>query len=268
MQANWSSSPLAERLGVLTASVLFTFALSRLVSSPRLTLSVSLPGFYFALPITISAGMTALAGLLSATGMIWLLGAFGGKARAEHLILPTLTTLALGTFLSLLPNETAWLLGSVFSGLLLLGVFLAEHIAADPAAAAYGIAHAGLTALARVLFLITAAALRFASMRMFLLAPILFLAAALISLRIFRLEDNERWDFSWAAGVGIACMQIGAGLHYWPLTPIQFAAALAGPFYALTLAAANLAENLPPRRAAMGPVFVVLLAWGTALFLK
>lgn len=269
MQANRSPYPSAERMGVLTASILLTFALSRLVSSPRLTLSIALPGFYFALPLTLGAGMTLLAALLSATGMNWLLGAsFGAKARAEHWMLPALTTLVLGAFLALLPGIAAWLPGIAFGGVLLLGVFLAEHIAAEPSAPAYGIARAGLTALGRVLFLIAAAALRFASMRMFLLAPALFLAAFFISLRILRLEDSERWNFGWAAGIGIVCMQIGAGLHYWNLTPIQFAVALAGPFYALTLLFANLAETMPPRRAAFGPALMVLLAWGAAFFLK
>lgn len=269
MQTTRSYLPSTDRLGVLLASVLLTFALTRLVNSPRLTLTIALPGFYFAFPLTLGMGMTALAATLSATGMNWLIGdALNLQRRVEHLMLPTLTTFVLGAFLSLLPDGTAWWAGLVFSLVLLASVYLAEYIAIDPAAPAYGFARAGLTALAYALFLITATALRFSSMRMFLLAPIIFLVVGLISLRILRLDGVNEWDFPWAAGIGIVCMQIGAGLHYWQLTPLQFGIALTGPLYALTLLSISLMENNPIRRAAAGPVFIVCLAWVSAFFLR
>jgi hypothetical protein len=269
MQANRSYLPSADRAGVLVASVLLAFALTRLVNSPRLTLTIALPGFYFAFPLTLGTGMTILAALLSATGMNWLAGAsLGRKTNAEHLMLPTLTTFVLGAFLTTLPDGTAWWVGLAFSAIVLVSVFLAEHITMEPSAPAYGLARAGLTALAYVLFLITTTALRFAWMRMFLLTPIIFLVSGLISLRILHLDGTDRWDFPWSIGIGIVCMQIGAGLHYWQLTPLQFGIALTGPFYALTMLSTSLAENIPVQRAAVGPVFVVCLAWVSAIFLR
>jgi hypothetical protein len=201
--------------------------------------------------------------------MNWLISdSFDEKPNVEHLMLPTLTTFVLGAFLTLLPNGTAWWTGVAFSAILLAGVFLGEHITVVPSAPVYGFARAGLTALAYALFLISATALRFSGMRMFLLTPIIFIVSALISLRILHLDGSDRWDFPWAIGIGIVCMQIGAGLHYWQLTPLQFGIALTGPIYALTMLSINLAGNIPVRRAAIGPVFVICLAWVSAIFLR
>ena len=129
-------------------------------------------------------------------------------------------------------------------------------------------ARAGLTALAYALFLILVTSLRFSGARMFLLVPVIFIVAALISLRILHLDGTDRWDFPWAIGIGIVCAQIGAGLHYWPLTPIQFGLALTGPLYALTMLSASLTENIPVRRAALGPAIIVGLAWVSVIFLR
>ena len=172
-------------------------------------------------------------------------------------MLPTLTTFVIGAPLALLPNGTAWWVGFAFSAVLLTGVFLAEYITIDASAPPYAIARAGLTALAYALFLILVTSLRFSGARMFLLVPVIFIVAALISLRILHLDGTDRWDFPWAIGIGFVCAQIGAGLHYWPLTPIQFGLALTGPLYALTMLSANLTENIPLRRAALGPAIIV-----------
>jgi hypothetical protein len=271
MQERHSYLPSTSRIGTLIASVLLAFALTRLIQSPRFTLIISLPGFYFAYPLTLSAALTILATALTATGMDWLTRehpALGKKSNIEHLMLPTLTTFVVGAPLALLSNGSAWWVGFAMSAVLLAGVFLAEYIAIDASAPPYAIARAGLSALAYALFLILTTSLRFSGARMFLLVPVIFIVAALISLRILHLDGTDRWDFPWAIGIGIVCVQIGAGLHYWQLTPIQFGLALTGPLYALTMLSASLAENIPWRRAALGPAIVVGLAWTSAIFLR
>lgn len=271
MQENHSYLPSADRVGVLIASVLLTFALTKLIQSPRFTLSITLPGFYYAYPLTLSTAMTVLAAALTATGMDWLTrehAALGKKSNIEHLMLPTLTTFVIGAPLTMLPDGTAWWVGFVFGASLLVIVFLAEYITIDPSAPAYGFARAGLTALAYALFLILATSLRFSGARMFLLIPVIFIVAALISFRILHFDGTDRWDFPWGIGIAFVCAQIGAGLHYWPLTPIQFGLALTGPLYALTMLSVSLAENVPLRRASLGPAIIVGLAWVSAIFLR
>jgi hypothetical protein len=270
MQQHSPHLPSVDRVGVLVASILLTFALTQIIRSPRLTLVIELPGFYFAYPLTIGTGMTILAAALGATGMNWLAyehPALGQKSSIEHLLLPTLTTFVCGASLALLPG-TAWWFGLLFSALLITSILLAEYIAIDPSAPLYAVARAGLTAVAYALFLILVNSLRFSGMRMFLLVPIVFAGAMLISLRILHLDGADRWDFPWSIGIGIVCMQIGAGLHYWSLTPLQFGLALTGPLYGLTTLSANLTENIPLRRASFGPALIVMLAWIWAVFVR
>jgi hypothetical protein len=271
MQEKRSYLPDIDRLGVLIASVLLAYALTRLVQSPRFTLTLTLPGFYFAFPLTLSTAMTLMAAGLTATGMDWLIRdhpSLGTKATTEHLMLPTLTTFIIGAPLSILPEGLTWWFGFGISAALLVCVFLAEYIVLEPSAPYYALARAGLTALSYALFLILTIALRFSGARLFLVIPIVFISAGLISLRILHLDGSDRWDFPWAAGIGLVCTQICAGLHYWPLSPVQFGLALTGPLYALSMLSNNITEDIPFRRALLGPGIVVGLAWGAAVFLR
>lgn len=271
MQENRSSLPDADRLGVLMASVLLAYALTRLSQSPRFILTLDLPGFYFALPITLGALFTLLAAGLSATGMDWLIRSHPSLAEknvTEHVLLPTLTTIVIGIPLSLIADVQLWWYGFAFGALLLTPVFIAEYVVVEVTSPYHAIARAILTALSYAIFLILAAALRHAGVRMFLLIPAIFLTASLISLRILHLDGTDRWDFPWAAGIGLVCAQLSAGLHYWPLTPLQFGLALTGPLYALTMLSSSVAENIPLRRAAVGPGIVVALAWGAVVFIR
>jgi len=118
------------------------------------------------------------------------------------------------------------------------------------------------------LFLILVIFLRLAGARLILLIPVLFLSGGLIALRILHLDGIDRWDFPWATGIGLVCAQIGAGLHYWPLAPLQVGLALTGALYALTAFSANVTEGLPLRRAALEPGLILALTWGAAIFLR
>ncbi len=271
MQESRSNLPSVNRIGILIAAILLAFSLTRLIQSPRFTLAITLPGFFFAYPLTLKTALTFLAAILTATGMDWLIRdhpGFAGKRTLEHLMLPTLTTFVAGAPLSLLSDETAWWAGFAMNAILLTGVFLAEYITIDTSAPQYAIARSGLTALGYALFLILATSLRFSGARLFALIPIVFVAAGLISLRILHLDGTDRWDFPWAVGIGIVCAQIGAGLHYWLLTPIQFGLALTGPLYALTMLSASLTANIPLRRAIIGPAVILGIAWGSVIFLR
>lgn len=270
MQENRSQLPSTDRMGMLIASVLLTFALSRFIQSPGLTLSLSLPGFYYAFPLTLGSFLTLLAAALTAAGMDWLTRdhPYSEKhSTREHLLLPTLTAFVMGTPLALLSNSPAWWWGFLVGAVLLAAVCIAEYISIDPSAPAYGLARAGLTAVAYALFLILVTSLRFSGARMVLVIPSILIVAGLIGLRILHLDGTDRWDFPWAVGIGLVCAQIGAGLHYWPLSPVQFGLAVTGPLYALTMLSTSLTENVPLRRAVVAPIVVAGVAWIAAIFL-
>jgi hypothetical protein len=271
MQEREGLTPDADRLGVLTATVLLAFAMTRILPAPEFTVALELPGFYFAIPLTIQTAITVLAAGLTATGMDWLLRShpgMAGRGTLEHWLLPTLTTLVIGTTLPVLPTIQTWWIGFGVSAALIMLVFMAEYVVVEPAAPNYAAARAGLTALSYALFLILATALRLAGARLVVLVPVIFVASGLIALRILYLDGSDRWDFPWAAGIAIVCAQLGAGLHYWPLNPLQFGLALTGPLYALTNFSANLGDGIPVRSAMLGPGIILALAWGAAVFLR
>jgi hypothetical protein len=262
--------PSASRIGVLTAAVLLAFALTRVLPAPELTMNLQLPGFFFNIPLTLGLGMTLLAAGLTAAGMDWVLRShpdLQGVSTLEHWLLPTLTTLVVGFTLTLITDLDAWWLGFAVGAVLLLFVFLAEYVVVEPAAPQYAIARSGLTALAYALFLILSVFLRLAGARLFVLVPALFVAAGWISLRILHLDGSDHWDFPWATGIGLACAQMGAGLHYWPILPLQMGLALTGILYALTTLSINVAEGIPLGRAVLAPVLIVTLTWGISAIL-
>lgn len=263
--------PDTNRLGVLTATVLLTFALTHLIQTPRLTFELQLPGFFISTPFSLNTLMILLAAGLSATGMDWLLRghpSLGDKPTIEFWVLPTLSALIIGMPLLVLPNNVTWWIGFSVGGLLLVFIFVAEYIVVDPSAPNYAFATTGLTALSYAIFLILTTTLRYGSARLFLLSPAIFIAAGLVSLRALHLRLSGHWAFAWAGGIALICTQLGASLHYWPLSPPQFGLALLGPLYALSTLAGNLLEDVPLRRALIEPVIALALAWGMTFFIR
>jgi hypothetical protein len=215
--------------------------------------------------------MTLLTAGLTATGMDWLLRdhpGLGGRPTYQWWLLPTLTTFVIGVPLSILPEGAAWWVSFVIAGAFLFFVFVAEYIVVDPGAPYYAISMAGLTAISYTLFFVLAVALRYGTIRLYILAPALFLAAALASLRILHLRLTGRWEYAWSLGIAFVCVQLAAGLHYWPLSPIRFGLMLIGSLYGLTSLAVNLGEDQPARRAVLEPAIVIGLCWGLAVFLQ
>ena len=263
--------PDSNRVGILTSTVLLAFALSRLIQSPDFNLQVQLPGFFFLIPLNMATAMTLLTAGLTATGMDWLLRghpSLKDRPTFQWWILPTLTSFDIGVPLSILPDGYPWWVGFAVGGAFLFFVFLAEYIVVDAGAPQYATAVAGLTAISYTLFFILAVALRYSAARLYLLIPALFFAATLASLRILHLRFSGRWEYAWAVGIGFVCVQIASGLHYWPLSPIQFGLMLVGPLYGLTNLAVNLGEDQPARRAAIEPAVATALCWGLAAFLR
>lgn len=262
--------PDTNRIGVLTSTVLLALALTRIVRVPEFSLEMQLPGFFLSLPLNLTTVMSALTAGLTATGMDWLLRghpALNDKSTLQWWILPTLTTFIVSVSLSFLPDGSAWWIGFAIGGLFLLLVFLAEYIVVDPDAPNYDLALAGLTAISYTLFFILAVALRYGDLRLYLTIPALFLSAGFAGLRILRLRLN-RWEYAWSLGIAFVCVQVAAGLHYWPLSSIQFGLMLVGPLYGLTNLAINLGEDLPTRRAMLEPAVATALCWGLAIILR
>ncbi|MGE5373669.1 MAG: hypothetical protein ACM3XO_01335 [Bacteroidota bacterium] len=263
--------PNSDRLGVLTSTILLALALSHVIQAPEFNMQLQLPGFFLLLPLNMSTAMRLLTAGLAATGMDWLIRshpALRNRATFQWWILPTLTTFVVGVPLSILPYGAPWWTGFALGGVFIFIVILAEYVVVDADAPYYSTAVATLTAISYTLFFILAVALRYSEVRLYILLPALFLAAGLASLRTLHLRFSGRWEYAWAAGIGFVCVQIAAGLHYWPLSPLQFGLMLVGPLYGLTTLAANLGEDQPARRAAIEPAMAAAVCWGVAIFIR
>jgi hypothetical protein len=64
------------------------------------------------------------------------------------------------------------------------------------------------------------------------------------------------------------CAQVAAGLHYWPLSSLQFGLAVLGPLYALTTLALALWEEVPVRTAVREPTLILGVLWAAAALLR
>jgi len=260
--------PDPSRVSVLSAAVLLAFALTHVLNAPRFfALPIALGNFELTLSFNLNTLIVLLAAGVTATGMDWLLRTHPSLEKGEtreHWLLPTLTVLVTGIGLYALPNTSIWWLGFGLGAALFVVVALAEFVVVDPSDARYPGATAILTALAFVIFLILAVVLKAANARLIFLAPALFLAGALVALRTLHLRLNERWEFAWAVGIGLLAAQLGAALHYLPLTPVRFGLVLLAPLYAVTVLAVSLAEGNPFRRAFFEPTVMLFLFWGLA----
>ena len=263
--------PDPNRIGLLTSTVLLALALTRLIPSPEFSLDIQFPGFLLNIPLNIKSIMGLLTAGLTASGMDWLLRghpALRGRVTFQWWLLPTLTTFVISIPLSILPNGQTWWIAFLISGVFVFFVFLAEYIVVDVDAPNYTLSVAGLTAISYTLFFVLSFALRSGEVRLFILLPALFLSASLASLRILNLRVSGRWEFAWSLGIGIICIQLASGLHYWPLTPVQFGLLLVGPLYALINLAINLSENISTLRSIMEPSIVTALCCGLAIFIR
>lgn len=262
--------PNPDRLSIIAATILLAYASTNFINLPSRTFGLQLPSFYLAVNINVRTVIALIVAGLTATGAEWLLNdhpALQGKRTFQHWLLPALTALVIGIPLFLLPFGTQWLVAFALGGALLMLVLVAEYVAVDPEDTRYSIASAGLTAVSFAIFLVLAIALRSAGIRLFLTLPALTLASLLVVLRTLNLRLGGLWAIMLSLALALIIAQIAAGLNYLPLSPTKYGLALIGPAYALTTFVGNLVEGIPFRRAIIGPVLVLMIVWGAALWI-
>ncbi len=263
-------SPDLNRISVLVAVVLLAFALARLLSTTAYALAFEVFGRNIRFEFDVRIVIVLLASGLTATGMDWLLRShplIKDKRTIEYWFVPMLTALVLGIPLYLLPLGTLWWWGGFALGGVFLGfVFWAEYVVVSPGDTSYPAAMVVLTVTSFALYLILVLALRYANLRLFLLTPAFFIASFLVGLRTLHLRLGRQWETAWAIGIALVIVQLSAGLHYLPISPIRYGALLLAPLYALVSLSSNLLEGIPIRRAAVEPAVMLLLVWGAGFW--
>ncbi|MBT3320903.1 MAG: hypothetical protein HN392_01320 [Anaerolineae bacterium] len=263
--------PDSNRISVLVATVLLAFALARLLSTSAYVIAFEILGRVIRLEFDLRIMVILLASGLTATGMDWLLRSHPlveKKRRIEHWFVPMLTALVLGVLLELLPLGTLWWwVGFAVSGILLVLVFWAEYVVVSAGDTSYPVATVLLTVISFALYLILVLALRYANLRLFLMAPAFFTVSFFVSLRTLHLRFGQRWEGAWSVGIALVVVQVAAGLHYLPISPIRYGVLLLGPLYALVALAASLLEGFHIRRAMVEPIVMLILIWSAGIWL-
>jgi hypothetical protein len=262
--------PDANRLSVLLAAVLLSYALAQLIKREQYAVDFQLFGIDFSFAFEPTSLAILLAAGLTASGVDWLLRGhpqYDGRRTFQHWILPALTALVLGVPLYNLSPGPLWWLGFSLGGVLLLLVLVAEYIALDSSDVRQPAASAGLMALSFALFVILASTLSHAGVRLTVIVLVIFPAAGMVTLRAIHLQDGT-WDLPWSLTNAFILAQLAAALHYWPLEPVQYGLALLGPLYALTGLTINLREDVSPRRAGINALLGLTVFWAAAILLS
>jgi hypothetical protein len=260
--------PDANRLSILTATILLAYALTPFIKFPETRFVLTLPGVVFPFNLTFSAVVAVLVALLAAFGTDWLLRGHPhlGKQRTFlHSLLPAMTAWVIGVPISSIAMGFEWWAVFALGGILLMLVFLAEYIVVDFSDVRHALASIGLTAVSYALFLILAIAIRQPDFRLYLLLPALFFPMVLVAYRSLFLRLNGRRCLTWSLGIALVVSQIGMGLHYLPVSPLTYGLVLLGSAYALISLAGSVEENRSWRTLWIEPAVMLSVLWGLAL---
>jgi hypothetical protein len=260
-----------SRLSMVMATILLAYSLTPFINIPNRELNLQLPGFLFLLRVDYTGLVSILSAGLGATGMSWMLQSRSKELHSgkdfQHLLLPALTAWAIGVPLGALEINLQWWAVFIFGGLLLTSVFIAEYIVVDIEDQRAGLAIIGLSAVGYAVFLILCVALRGAGLRLYLTLPVYFLAAGLISWRVLTLRLSGKNSWYWSITPAIIILQVAIGLHYLPISPIQFGLVLTGLCYSVLSFAVLFEQQVNRKWIWMEPTMIFIFFIGTALII-
>ncbi|MBN2147270.1 MAG: hypothetical protein JW726_07770 [Anaerolineales bacterium] len=258
-------------MSVTAALIVLTFTMARYIEFPVQEFGVQLPGIYLSITISVRTVTSLLAAGLTAASADWLLQdhpALQGKHAFQSVILPALTALVISVPLNQVSMGLSWWLGLGAGGLLLILVLIGEYIVLDPENERHPLAVAGLSAVSFALFLVLAATLRSAEVRLVMILPALTIAAWLVSMRTLHLRLHGEWAVYESAIIALIVGQICAAAHYWPLSSISYGLLVLGPAYALVSLINGMIEDKSWRQLIWEPCLALMVAWVVAILAR
>jgi hypothetical protein len=217
--------PDRDRLSSLTALVLITYGLIRMVFLPGVRIEFPLLGLLIQIEINTRLIMLILAAILTTAGADWLIRAHpntkGRSLSFEHLIIPGLATLAGGAIVTRLPTGLSLWLGLTLSAALLMAAVISEFIVVDRGDPRYDGTALGLTILAYLLLFGAFFVFRLTGFRALFAVPLTLLASGSVSWRLLKLDFAEPGQWPYAMLIGLIAAQLAFGLHYWPVSPLR-----------------------------------------------
>ena len=263
--------PDSDRLSIISAAIILSYAIIPFVKLPAQNIQLQLPGLFLQFNLQFGTLISFLVAALAAFGSDWLIQSHPRKETHiffRHGFIPALTAWAIGVPLNTLGIGPAWWVVLALGGVLMVLVLVSEYIVVDPNSAAYVPASLGLTAVSFALYLILAIAIRAAGVRLFFMLPALIPTLGLLVLRSLYLSSNGKWHWFWSVGIAVFVGQIAIGMHYLPIQSITFGLILVGLAYPLT----NFVSALEDGRQSIGlwlePLVLFLIFLLLALIIK
>lgn len=251
------------------ALVLIAYSLTAVISFPKQSLNIQLPGFLLSVEINFLTVVSVIVAVMAAAGCDWLINDHPFLEKSTfwyHSLIPAMTALVIGVSLDVLQVSPAWWGVFALGGILLGAVFISEYISVDPADIRSPLAIISLTAVSLGLFLTMVIALRGSGQRLYLILAAIAPASFLVAARCLILRTSDAWKPVWALGIAIVVTEVAAGLYYLPLLPIQFGLILMGILFALITLAGNIEESRSSARLWMEPALLFLVFCVSGLF--
>ncbi len=244
--------PSQDRLSVLTATILFAYALMRFLDLPARVVGATIFGSALNLELNGPVLMLTLVAALISAGSDTLIRShprFAARSTVSHWILPGATALVLGAALNRAPSAQVWLLELGVSALALIVVFVAEYVVVEADDPARDAAALVLTALAYALALLLFVLLRSLGARAAISATTGAVTAAAIAWRLFLLNAAPAGRAAfYAALAGLVCAETIWALNYWRISASAAGLLVMVPFYlSVGLAQQHLAGRLTRR---------------------
>jgi len=222
--------PDRDRLSGMTALVLITLSLVRLVSLPEVSLNFFTLGLLIEFRLNTRLVFLFLAAALTAAGADWLVRSHPKYQPAaqtfQHWIIPLLTAYAGGAIVTQLPSGIAMWTGLGLIALLLVSVLYSEFIVVSHGDERHNTASIGIFALAFLLLTGAFYVLRSAQVRMLFSFPVFLIMTTAVAWRLLTLRSPEEPVLPHALSIGLILAEIHAGLHYLPIAPLKEALVL------------------------------------------
>jgi hypothetical protein len=219
--------PDRDRISSLTALVLVTYTLIRIVSLPTVETEFNVLGILIRLEFNTNSIMLSLAAALASAGSDWLLRAHPKievrRPLPEHWVIPGLAAVGVGAILTRIPQGMILWVGLLLTAAVLIAVLFAEFIVLDQEDPRYDRAALALTALAYMLLIGAFFAIEATALRAIYSVPLVLLASAAVSWRLLCLTGMESGVNAYTIGISGLTAQIAWGLHYWPIQPLRSA---------------------------------------------
>jgi hypothetical protein len=210
-------------LSALTALVLLTYTLLRVVSLPTYEASVTVFTFRVSLQLNAQFLLLSLVSALTIAGVDWLIELHprkkSGWERIQHWIIPGMAAIGAGSIVSRIPQGPWLWLGLVIAAFILVAVLVAEFIMVDPVDPRHDFVALALTTLGFLLIIGLLFAMRVAALRAILAIPLTMVAGSALSWRLARMRPSYEGAVRYAIAIGGLLAQLGWGLHYLALDP-------------------------------------------------